>query len=126
MVTASIGHDHYNTQLSIGLHTLIADEALEVGGTDSGPSPGQILMASLASCTAITLRMYADRKQWAVEKIKVEVNAQRVENTTVFTRDIELTGVIDHEQRNKLLEIANRCPVHKTLTNPIEIKTQLI
>lgn len=125
MVTATIGTDKYRTELISRSHHLLADEQEEVGGKNLGPGPGEFLMISLASCTAITLRMYADRKQWPVEKIKVEVNSEKEGKTTIFSRHIYLEGNLDETQRTRLLQIANACPVHKTLTNPIEIKTEL-
>lgn len=125
MVTAIIGREAYRTELITSGHHLIADEPDEVGGKNLGPGPGEFLMMSLASCTAITVRMYADRKQWPLEKIRVEVSSEKLGNTTLFTRHIYLEGVLDDDQRKRLLQIANACPVHKTLTNPIEIKTEL-
>jgi len=126
MVTAIIGKDHYKTQVLTAGHRLVADEATDVGGTDLGPGPGEFLLVALASCTAITLRMYADRKKWPVDKIKVEVGSQKVDNTTVFLRHVYLEGALDAGQRRRMIQIANSCPVHKTLTNPIEIKTELL
>jgi putative redox protein len=125
MVTAIIGKEHYRTELIASGKTVIADEPEEVGGTNTGPAPGEFLMIALASCTAITLRMYADRKKWAVDKIKVEVGFEKAEFKTIFTRDIYLEGNLSSEERQKLLEIAEKCPVHKTLSNPIEIETRL-
>jgi putative redox protein len=104
---------------------VIADEPEELGGTDLGPAPGEFLMISLASCTAITLRMYADRKKWPLEKIRVEVDFEKVDYKTIFKRELQLIGDLTDEQRARLLQIANACPVHKTLTNPIEIQTSL-
>jgi putative redox protein len=126
MVSATIGKEHYRTELFIAGHTVIADEPQDLGGTNLGPSPGQFLMLSLASCTAITLRMYADRKKWSVDKIKVEVASEKVDNKTLFKREVSFEGAIDDEQRKRLLQIANSCPVHKTLTNPIEVQTILV
>jgi putative redox protein len=125
MVTAVIGREEYRTEVTSNEHTLVADEPLEVGGKNLGPGPGEFLMIALATCTAITLRMYANRKQWPVEKIKVEVSAEVIAKTTIFTRTIYAEGTLDEEQRARLLQIANACPVHKTLTNPIEIKTHI-
>ena len=125
MVTAIIGREAYRTELITNGHHLVADEPEEVGGKNSGPGPGEFLMLSLASCTAITVRMYADRKKWPLEKTRVEVASEKIGTTTFFTRHIYLEGTLDDEQRNRLLQIANACPVHKTLTNPIEIKTEL-
>ncbi len=121
--TATIGREQYKTEVSINNHSIIADE---MNGTDLGPEPPQYLQVALASCTAITLRMYADRKNLALEKIHVEVDMEKQEWKTVFRRRIELTGEVTKEQRDRLLEIADKCPVHKTLTTPIEIDTQLV
>lgn len=126
MVTAVIGQDHYRTELFASGKTIIADEPEDVGGTNLGPAPGEFLMISLASCTAITLRMYADRKKWAVTKIKVEVATERLDNKTFFKREIILEGNLEADQRQRLLQIANACPVHKMLTNPIAINTTLV
>ena len=125
MVTAVIEANHYKTEIITSGKTIIADEPEEVGGTNLGPAPGEFLMISLASCTAITLRMYADRKQWAVKKIKVEVTFEKVDNVTEFTREIFLEGDLDEKQRERLLQIANACPVHKVLSNPIKINTSI-
>jgi len=125
MVTAIIGKEHYRTELIASGKFVIADEPEEVGGTNAGPAPGEFLLISLASCTAITLRMYADRKKWAVDKIRVEVSFVKAEFKTIFTREIYLEGNLSTDERQKLLEIAEKCPVHKTLSNPIEIETKL-
>src|SRR6478752_8946588 len=125
MVTATIGRDHYRTELITNGHDLIADEPEEVGGKNLGPGPGEFLMVSLVSCTAITVRMYADRKQWSLEKVRVEVSTEKMDKTTIFIRHVYLEGALDDEQRSRLFQIANACPVHKVLSNPIEIKTEL-
>ena len=126
MVTAIIGQDHFRTELITSGKTVIADEPEELGGTNAGPAPSEFLMISLASCTAITLRMYADRKQWNVSKIKVEVASEKMDNKTFFKREILIEGDIKEDQRQRLLQIANSCPVHRVLTNPIEISIILI
>lgn len=126
MVTAIIGRDHYRTEILASGKTIIADEPEELGGSDLGPAPGEFLMMSLASCTAITLRMYSDRKKWDVTGIKVEVDFEKLEFKSLFRLDVHLEGNLDEEQRQRLLQIAKLCPVHKTLTNPIEINTNLI
>jgi putative redox protein len=127
MVRAVVGREHYQTQLfAPGGHELIADEPEELGGTNLGPAPGELLMLSLASCTAITVRMYADRKTWPLESVAVEVDLEKVDTTNRFKREVKLTGALSDEQRQRLLQIANACPVHKVLTGPIEIETNLI
>jgi putative redox protein len=126
MVSATIYNDRYRTEIIANGKVVVADEPEDLGGTDTGPAPGEFLMISLASCTAITLRMYADRKKWPVERIKVEVNFEKIDQKTIFKRDIALYGDLTEEQQQRLLHIANQCPVHKTLTHPIEITTQLM
>lgn len=124
-VKATIGKEHYATTMTAGNHTLLADEPESIGGTDQGPSAGNFLKMSLAACTAITLRMYADRKGWPVEEITVEVDFTRQDGKTLFARRVYLSGNLDDQQRKRMLQIANACPVHKILTNPIEIETWL-
>jgi putative redox protein len=125
MAIATIGKEHFRTEIISGAKQIVADEPEELGGTNEGPAPGEFLLISLASCTAITIRMYADRKDWPVEKITVEVDFEKIDNKTVFKRELQLEGDLTDEQRTRLLQIANACPVHKTLTNPIEIQTVL-
>ena len=124
-VIASIGKDHYETKMRFGKHELIADEPEHIGGTDKGPSAGTYLKMSLAACTAITLRMYADRKGWEVEEFIVKVDYHQQDGVTHFERRIEVRGHLDDKQRKRMLQIANLCPIHKTLSGPIEIETQL-
>jgi putative redox protein len=126
MVSATIYNDRYHTEIIANGKVVVADEPEDLGGTDTGPAPGEFLMISLASCTAITLRMYADRKKWPVERIRVEVNFEKIDQKTIFKRDIALYGDLTEEQQQRLLHIANQCPVHNTLTHPIEITTQVL
>jgi putative redox protein len=125
MITATIGKDHYKTEITTESHTIIADEPDEVQGSNLGPSPTEYLGVALASCTAITLRMYADRKAWLVDKIHVHITITKEVDKTIFNREVVLEGALNEEQRQRLLQIANACPVHKILTHPIEINTQL-
>lgn len=123
--TAEIGRSLYHTELRSRTHALVADEPEDVGGRDEGPRPGDFMRMALASCTAITLRMYADRKQFEVDKIKVKVSNGPFDQKTVYTSEIEITGKLTPEQKDRMLQIAKLCPVHKTLTSPVEIQTQL-
>lgn len=123
--SAVIGTDQYKTDLIIDSHAFIGDEPVEMGGKDLGPAPGDLLRLSLASCTAITLRMYANRKGFDIKQIEVKV---RIENSTgknIFHCIVHITGNIDEHQRKRMLQIAKACPIHKMLTNPIEVLTQL-
>ena len=125
MTTASIASTHYRVKLQNGRHEFLADEPKDIGGEDTGPAPDELLEASLASCTAITLRMYADRKKWPVAEIMVTVILERKDNKTIFSREIVLNGTVDEEQRQRLLEIAKACPVSKTLLGEIEINSHI-
>jgi putative redox protein len=125
MVTATLAGEKYKTEVTVTGHSVIVDEPLEVGGGNLGPAPGQFLQLSLASCTAITVRMYADRKGWQLDKVVVEVDTEKVEGKTIVKREVDLVGNLDADQRKRLLQIANACPIHKVLTNPIEIETVL-
>ena len=128
-ISAQIDTRKYRTEItSASGNILIADEPQEIGGKNLGLNPTELLAASLASCTVITLRMYIDRKQWEVSEIKVKIDFERdsERNVSLFTRKIEVIGEVDETQRQRLETIANSCPIHKTLTHSIEIKTTLI
>lgn len=121
-------------------HTLLADEPVALGGTGRGPTPYDYLLAALGSCTVMTLRLYADRKGWPLAGVDVRLRHGRVHaadcadcstagqagKIDVIEREIELRGELDAEQRQRLLEIADRCPVHRTLTHEIKIRTRAL
>lgn len=119
LATVSIGRDHYAAQVTAGGHALRADEPPEAGGTDTGPSPWELLCASLGACTAVTLRMYADRKAWPLDGVTVTVT--REERT--LHQVVGLRGNLDDEQRARLIDIAGRCPVHRALHEGMETTT---
>lgn len=126
-VKASLGKTKYYTEVIAGENQLITDEPVDKGGQNKGFNPFEILATSLASCTAATLRMYIDRKEWDVEKINVEVDLENfpITKLAVFKRDISFEGTnLDEEQLKRLHTIADACPVHKILTNDIEILTK--
>lgn len=125
-ISATIGMDTYRTEVVTETHELLADEPLDVGGKDLGPSAGDFLRIALASCTAITLRMYADRKKMDVTKIEVKVYTEVVGEKTIFNRSLRITGNITEEQEKRIVQIADACPVHKTFTHPIAIQTVLL
>jgi putative redox protein len=122
-ITAQIGLDHYTTTLQNATRSIVADEPVELGGQDLGFAPNELLASALGACTCITVRMYADRKGWPLEQLHVEVTMERDGQQTQITRNIHMTGALDEEQRQRLLAIANKCPVHQTLTQPIQIDT---
>jgi putative redox protein len=124
-------------EISAGSHHLRGDEPASAGGTETGPTPYDLLLAALGSCTSMTIALYARRKQWPLNAVTVRLRHSRVHaedcaaceaqdaKLTVIDRDIELDGTLDENQRTRLLAIANRCPVHLTLTSKIDIRTRL-
>ncbi|MDR6160302.1 MULTISPECIES: OsmC family protein [Chryseobacterium] len=126
-VKASLGKEKYYTEVVAGENTLITDEPVDKGGGNKGFNPFEILATSLASCTAATLRMYIDRKEWNIDTINVEVELENFPLTkrAIFKRDITFEGtILDEEQMKRLRAIADACPIHKILTNDIEILTK--
>ena len=127
----------YRTEIQAGKHTLVADEPLSAGGTNTGPDPYTLLLASLGACTSITLRMYADHKQWPLENITVHLSHRKIhakdcaacESDTgkidLIKRELELSGPLETTQQERLLEIADKCPVHRTLTSETLVETHL-
>lgn len=120
---AQIKRAHYQTTIRSANHTIIADEPESSMGTDTGMNPYSLLLSSLGSCTAITLRMYIDRKQWPVDEVRVKLDLYKTDTGTLINRAITFIGDITHEQHLRLLAVANSCPIHKILTGPIDIVT---
>lgn len=128
-IQASIKDVLYQTTVRTATNTLISDEPETLGGKDTGFSPDELLAAALGACTCATLRMYADRKGWKeLLAIEAEVTFTRDPETRLssMNRTIRLTGDLQEEQRDRLLAIANKCPVHNTLTQSVVIRTELI
>lgn len=127
-VTVSLrGSEGYTCDIRTGKHVLVADEPVPLGGEDLGPAPYQYLKAALGSCTAMTIRMYAERKKWVIHDVVVILRHTRDANKeSVFERDIKLVGELSDEQRERLLDIADRCPVHKTLSHGVTILSKLV
>jgi putative redox protein len=128
-IHAGIGHEHYVTKLSMRGHLLVADEPVDNGGKDAGPTPTELVLAGLAACTASTLRMYIDKKGWDVERIDMEltIDIEKTETGQVsrIYSILDITGNITAEQKDRILEIAAKCPVNKLLTNPVEIHSRM-
>lgn len=132
------GKGKFTQEISSGNHVLTADEPVAYGGNDTGLSPYDFLLAGLGACTSMTIRMYANLKKIPLEKVSVKLTYEKIhakdcvdcENGNAkidhIDRKIELHGNLSPEQREKLLEIANKCPVHRTLTSKILITTELI
>ncbi|MBZ6075634.1 OsmC family protein [Microvirga puerhi] len=116
----------YRQEIRARTHTLTADEPASLGGTDSGPSPYELLLASLAACTSLTLRMYADRKGWELGRVEVDARFARDEaGTESITREVRLSAPLSPEQQTRLAEICEKTPVTKTLKRGTPIATTL-
>jgi putative redox protein len=123
--TADIGTANYTVSLLAGHHPLAADEGAAKGGKDAGPSPHELLCAALGACTAITLRMYAQRKEWPLSAVHVDVQLQIQGRERVMRRRLRLVGELDEAQRARLADIAERTPVTLTLKQGVAITTIL-
>ncbi|HOZ81877.1 MAG TPA: OsmC family protein [Bacteroidia bacterium] len=127
-VKSHIGKENYKVIIeSQSGNILIADEPVENGGKNLGLSPFELIAAALSACTSITVRMYADRKDWSLTDVNtdISVNWDKANNKTIIQRKIKFSGNLSDEQKNRLLQIANVCPVHKVLTNSILINTEI-
>lgn len=124
-VQVASNHSRYGQDISIRHLHLAADEPPSLGGDDVGPTPTELILAGLGSCKAITLQMYAQRKGWKLESVAVELSYDSDEQQPTIQAKLTLKGDLDQQQRQRLRDISDRCPVHKLLTNPIAIQTQL-
>ena len=125
-------------EIQIGPHHFLADEPVAFGGTDTGPSPYDFVLAALGTCTSMTISLYARRKGWPLENVTVSLHHSKIHATDCaecetkvgkidrIDRDIQLKGALTTEQRAKLLEIGSMCPVHRTLTSEIDIRTRAV
>ena len=138
VVVEETGENLYQQAIAVGSrHHLIADEPKKVGGGDTGPNPYDFLLAALGTCTSMTLRLYAERQDWLLEHVSVSLHHDRIHAKDcadcdaqhgmidVIERVITLEGDLDAEQTARLLEIADKCPVHRTLMSDISIRTRL-
>ncbi len=137
-VTVSTGAEGFRTEIGVRSHTLLADEPVSMGGTDSGPTPYDLLVAALGACTTMTLQLYARRKGWPLEEAVARLKHAKVYATDQekssdrpvqldqVERELELKGPLDDAQRKRLMEIADRCPVHRTLEGSVTVRTSLM
>jgi len=125
-VESQFGEGPLQQKLSTGDLYFLSDAEVSKGGDGTGPSPHEYLAAALAACTSMTLKMYASRKAMSLENAIVIVDIERSDDTEKLTRDIQLIGNLSAEEKERLIEIANKCPIHKALAGQIQIKTQLV
>lgn len=135
VVVRSVPGERFTQEVEAGKHRLIGDEPESVGGADRGPTPYEYLLAGLGTCTSMTVRMYADRKGWPLESVEVRLSHARVHAKDCedaearptmldeITSEVHLTGPLDDQQRERIMEIATRCPVHRTLASEVRIVT---
>ena len=129
------GQIRFVQHISVGRHSLQADESVDVGGSDAGASPHELLLAALGACASITVRMYAERKQWPLDGVRIELSYAQTHssatgsgdrrNADEIEMDISFWGYLSDEQRERLLQVAGKCPVHRILTSSIPIRAKL-
>jgi putative redox protein len=127
-VTVRLGSDKYRTQISARQHTLWADEPGELGGADTGVTPYELLLSAVGSCKAINARMYAERKGWKLDSVRVDLVHERPEGrggSELIRAELTFEGDLDDEQRERLLAIAEKCPVQKTITGELSVAASL-
>ena len=125
-VVSQFGQGPLQQKLTVGDLHFLADAEISKGGSGTGPNPHEYLGAALAACTSMTLKMYAERKEMKLENAVVTVDIERANDVEMFSREIQLLGNLSADERERLLEIANKCPIHKALSGQIQIKTQLV
>ena len=125
-VESQFGEGPLQQKLSAGDLHFLSDAEVSKGGGGTGPSPHEYLGAALAACTSMTLKMYASHKAMSLENAIVIVDIERADDVEKFTRDIQLVGNLSAAEKERLIEIANKCPIHKALAGQIQIKTQLV
>lgn len=125
-IISQFGDGPLQQKLSAGELHFLSDQEVSKGGSGTGPSPHEYLGAALAACTSMTLKMYSGRKEMKLENAIVTVDITRSDDVEKFTREIQLVGDLSAEDKERLMEIADKCPIHKALAGQIQIKTQLV
>lgn len=127
LVVTETGRGKYQVEARVGDTAFVIDEPVSVGGLGSGPNPYDLLSAALGSCTAMTIRLYANRKSWPLDRVRVAVRHSRasLEANDLFEADVTLEGALDEAQRARLMEIGARCPVHQSLARGSQVRNVL-
>lgn len=125
-VISQFGEGQLQQKLTVGDLNFFSDQEVSKGGADTGPSPHEYLGAALAACTSMTLKMYAGRKSMKLENAIVTVDIERVNDVETYSREIQLYGNLSGEEKERLIEISNKCPIYKALAGEVQIKTQLV
>jgi putative redox protein len=128
-IHASIGLEPYTTRVSMRGHVITGDETLEKGGKDHGPTPTELVLSGLATCTAATIKMYADRKEWPLDRVNIDMGIRTEKHadgtqTAHIERILHIEGPLSVEQRDRLVQIAEKCPIHRLLTQEVKIATR--
>jgi putative redox protein len=132
MTVTARGLKNYQVEITAGSHTFLSDEPPDIGGEDTGPNPFALMLGGLAACTVITLHMYARRKGWPLEEVRMTVNMRSEDQETpegekkrvsIIDTELDFTGTLEPDQVKRLEQIANKCPVHKTLTGEVIINS---
>jgi len=130
VITSKTKSENYEVEIkSDSGHTLIADEPIELGGRNKGMSPDELIITALAACTSATLKMYAQRKDWDLQEVRTNIKfikGDKPGDLPTLQRAIELQGNLDLKQRERLIVIAGKCPIHKLITGEVEIFSELI
>jgi len=120
---ALLGSQNYKVEMDSGKHQIFADEPESIGGMDTAAAPNELLLSALAACTSITLRMYADRKEWKLGEIQVDLSITKTGGNYVILKKISFENTaLDVDQLKRLYQIADKCPINKMLSNGVEIK----
>ncbi|PKO33031.1 MAG: osmotically inducible protein OsmC [Betaproteobacteria bacterium HGW-Betaproteobacteria-7] len=129
VVVSESGKGRYQQEVLVGQHRLLADEPASMGGDDSGPAPFDLLLSALGACTAMTVRMYAERKELSLQRVSVTLRHEKIDVDGVrrdhIERRISLAGDLSSSERQRLLEIAEKCPIHRALSQPLLITSSL-
>lgn len=129
-ISVKIGKKNYRTEIRANGHVIVSDEPPELGGNNEGMDPVLLLLASLGSCTAITLRMYADRKKWPLEEVRIDLSMDVVKSefqqTSYIKKHLHFQGPLTDEQKERLVQIADHCPVDRILSNPVVITNNAV